>query len=75
MARFADLLKLDKGGEKSLDDYNDAAKVSDWAQKEMRWAVGNGVYQPDGNRLKPQDKAERKLVALMFYNFAVNYTK
>lgn len=44
----------------------DNDKLADWAEEAMRWAVGNGIINGDGNgSVMPQATATREQVAMM----------
>ena len=57
-------------GEGSLDAYTDGANVSTWAAAAMEWAVGEGIFQGDGNRaLNPGGSATRAQIAQVIFNY------
>ena len=49
--------------------FADAAKVSDWAQEGMKWAVSNGLMEGDGVNLRPGDSIKRIELAALLMNF------
>ena len=54
----------------SINSFNDAARVSEWAVKGMEWAVGDGIIAGrNGNVLAPQERATRAEVAQMLMKF------
>ena len=54
----------------SINRFNDAARVSEWAVKGMEWAVGDGIIAGrNGNVLAPQERATRAEVAQMLMKF------
>ncbi len=57
---------------KTLSDYTDSAKVSDWAKDAVIWAVANGIYDGAAGKLEPKTAASRALVAEMFANYVSN---
>ena len=66
--------------EKSIANFPDANKISDWATTGMKWAVTNGVMGGktgnDGkNRLDPLGKATRAECAQMIKNLKENAVK
>ncbi len=51
-------------------DFNDADKVSDWAQAAMNWALENGILSGKGGKmLDPTGMATRAELAQMMKNF------
>ena len=66
-------IKVDTADEdwKSFTDY---AKVSDWAQDAMAWAVDSGVVNGvENNRLAPSNTAKRSQVAKIIMEITVRY--
>ena len=50
--------------------FNDASQISSYALPAMRWAVGNGILNGEGNGiLDPKGLATRAQVAQMFMNY------
>ena len=50
--------------------FSDAGKVSAWAQEPLKWAVGNGIVNGQGdNTLNPQGMAQRSDIAAMLHRF------
>ena len=47
----------------------DAAKVSDWAEKAMIWAVGEDLINGSDGKLQPQGDATRAQVATILMRF------
>lgn len=70
LARYANYVEINTDTTITLDEYADAADVSDWAVGQMTWAVENGIYVVNDDVLNPQALAARSLVAVMLYNFA-----
>lgn len=57
----------------TVDDFADAAQISDWAQQALCWAVDEGVMGGKGNnRLDPAGTATRAEVAQMLMNYCEN---
>jgi len=52
-----------------MSDFTDASSVSSWAKDGVEWAIENGIYEGQGDKLKPSDAASRALVATMFANY------
>ncbi len=55
---------------RTLDDFADAADVSDWAVYSMKWIVNSGIYTGEDGMLFPKSPAKRSLIAAMLYNYA-----
>ena len=56
--------------EGDLSSFEDAGKISAWAQDAMKWAVGNELLQiADDGALHPQDTATRAQAAIMLMWF------
>ena len=71
--RYARLLGADVTRTDSLDRFDDAASVSDWAKEAMQWAVGssliNGMTE---TTLSPRDGATRAQAAALLMRFIEN---
>ena len=75
LLRYARYKGVDTGaGElKTITQFTDAAKVSEWAVKAMRWAVDAGIINGVGNDLiSPRTQASRAQVATMLMRFAAD---
>lgn len=67
--RYAEYAGCDMSASADLSAYTDAGKVSGWALKEMRWAVGAGIINGKGANLDPQGTATRAELAAMLARF------
>jgi len=57
----------------SINDFIDGGLVSDWADKQICWAVDVGLIQGyDGKRLIPQDLLTRAQLATLFERYIQN---
>ena len=56
----------------SLSGFSDSARVSNWAQQAMAWAVSNGIVKGSNGALNPQGSATRAEVAQMLMNFVTS---
>ncbi len=72
IARYARFVGIDTA-DATLDEFEDAADLSDWAVADMAWLTEFGVYVPKDQKLAPRTKAERALVATMMFNFSVKF--
>ena len=75
LLRYARYKGVDTGaGElKTITQFTDAAKVSEWAVKAMRWAVDADIINGVGNDLiSPRTQASRAQVATMLMRFAAD---
>lgn len=54
-----------------ITGFSDTAKISDWAEDAMLWAVQNGIIVGSNGVLNPQGKATRAEVATMLMRFCV----
>ena len=52
-----------------LTGFTDASKVSSYATNAMKWAVGAGIINGNGNKLDPQSSATRAQVAAMLHRY------
>lgn len=72
--RYAMYRYLDVGEYEILDDFNDGAQVSKYAQEPMNWAIGSGLISGIGNKtLAPQDPATRAQVCTILMRFCQAY--
>ena len=56
--------------EQTLEGYEDAGSVNEWAKAAMAWAVENGIIKGRAeDRLVPQGTATRAELAQMLYNY------
>ena len=53
----------------SLDNFSDAANVSDYAVDAMQWAVANGIVNGSNGKLNPKNNATRAEVAAILMRF------
>ena len=73
LCRYAKYKGIDtSAGElKPLNSFNDAATVSEWAVKSIRWAVDSGIINGVGNgTVSPKTSATRAQVATMLMRYA-----
>lgn len=64
--RYAQKYAPNTMGKADKSEYVDSDKLSGWAEEAMRWAVGNGIINGDGNgSVMPQATATREQVAMM----------
>lgn len=65
----------DMEAEGSFDGFTDADKVSAFAEKALRWAVGNGMItgKDNGTRLDPQGNTSRAECAIIIQRFQKVY--
>ena len=60
-----------EGERTPLNRFTDAADISDWAVKPMRWAVSAGILSGFGNNvIRPVSKADRAQTATMLMHLA-----
>ena len=68
--RYAAQKELDISARATLDGFDDAAKVSDYAKDAMSWALAEGLIKGTGkNSLSPQNTASRAEVAAILVRF------
>ena len=53
----------------SLDSFNDASKVSDWAEDAMIWAVNTGLIVGRGDSLAPRANATRAEASVLLLKY------
>ncbi|MGN0962605.1 MAG: S-layer homology domain-containing protein [Clostridia bacterium] len=71
MYRYAKLTGGDVTASASLDAFSDGSSVSDWAKKEMSWAVASGLMQGhDNGTLEPKGNATRAQAGAVMQRFA-----
>ncbi|MGN1127625.1 MAG: leucine-rich repeat protein, partial [Candidatus Flemingiibacterium sp.] len=72
LARYAEYLGEDISVVRLGEDsgFDDISKISDWAADGVAWAVRNGIYNADGNSLRPDAPATRAEVAVMIYRLS-----
>ena len=64
--RYADWAKIKGKSGGTLDDYQDGAKVAEYAVEPMAWCVHNGMLRSvGGGRIAPEEAALRGQVAVM----------
>jgi hypothetical protein len=67
---YAKLLGMDTTTGNSLDQFQDGASASDWAQSALEWALHAGLLSgKDGGKLDPTGTATRAEVAQILANF------
>ncbi len=73
--RYAAYKKYDVFGKTELDQYEDAAQISDYALESMQWANAGGIIMGtyEGN-LEPQGTATRCQVAAILHRFIEAYS-
>lgn len=69
LARYSNYAASAKPTGKALNSFSDGDAVSDWAKREVEWAIANGIYEGAGSLLDPTAPAARSLVATMFANY------
>jgi hypothetical protein len=63
-------INVSQGENINLSKYNDTQKISDWADKAFRWAVGTGIIQGMSDTiLSPGSNAVRAQIATMLMRF------
>lgn len=68
--RYADYKNYDADLKGDLSVYNDSSEVSPWAEDNMRWAVGSGIFSGDENNvLNPLGFITRAETAYVIYSF------
>ena len=73
LMRYAEYKGIDVTATKDISGYNDAAKVSAWAQQNMAWSNSAGLIQGDeNNNLNPQGKATRAEAATILMRLVKN---
>lgn len=75
IARYANYVGLDTSSDYRLTSYIDENSVSDWAYKQMKWAVQNEIYSGDGRMLTPSAYAKRYLVAELLHAYVCTFEK
>ena len=77
MYRYADYLEYDISKKADFDKFADAASVSEFAEKAMKWAVGNGIItgKYEGTKIDPQGGALRGECAVIIQRFMEAYKK
>ncbi|MPN23396.1 Endoglucanase [bioreactor metagenome] len=65
-AKYTGLSTVERGG---IQHFSDAEQTSPWATDALRWAVGIGLMQGDGNNLNPKGDASRADVATIIMRF------
>ena len=76
MYRYAKLNGCDVSNTASFDAFKDGNTVSDWAKKEMGWAVASKLIQGhDNGTLEPKGSATRAQAAAVLQRFAEMTTK
>ncbi len=67
LARYARMETVDTTSTHDISGYGDIAAVSSWAVNDMRWAVENGIYTGESNKLLPKTETSRLLTAVLVY--------
>ena len=67
--RTAILLGFDVSAEDALDDYPDAASLSDYAEKAMKWAVASGIINGMDGKLNGDSSITRAQIATIILRF------
>ena len=74
--RYAKFQGADVSKTGDIAGFSDAGKVSAWAQEPLKWAVGNGIVNGQGNNtLSPQGMAQRADIAAMLHRFLDKFSK
>lgn len=74
LERYARFIGQDTSSDIALLHYDDADRVSQWAEKAMYWLVQHGIYEGENHLLTPQAPASRAQVAEFLYIF-VTYSE
>ena len=56
----------------SLSDFSDASKISNYAKKYMKWAVGEGLFKGSNGKLNPKGTATRAEISAVLKRFLEN---
>jgi len=73
---YAEYKEYDVTIRKSLNSFSDGDKVSDWAKKEMKWAIAADLINGMGDgTVAPQGKTERCQVATIFMRFCEKFVE
>ncbi len=73
LMRYAEFKQIDVSATKDISGYQDAAKVSSWAQQNMSWANSAGLIQGDEhNNLNPKGNATRAEAAMILMRLVKN---
>ncbi len=77
MYRFAEYKEYDEVVKDDLNGFEDAAKVSSFAEDAMQWAVGAGLIkgEGDGEKLNPQGETSRAVCATIMQRFIEQFNK
>lgn len=75
IARYANYVGIDTASDYRLTSFIDENSVSDWAYKQMKWAVQHGIYSGNGRMLTPNTPAKRYLVAELLYAYSIIFEK
>lgn len=71
--KYAKLFDMDVDKACSLDDYTDAAKISSYSLKAVKWAVERDIYPTrDAELLEPTGKLTRAQMALLVTEYEVS---
>ena len=71
--RYAEYKGYDVSATTSLDSYDDAGDVSDYAAEALAWAVAEGLVEGvDDNTLQPQGTASSEQIATILERFVAN---
>lgn len=75
MYRYANSKGYDTSQKADISKFNDASRVSDFAQEAMKWAYGNGIITGKYNEtaLEPQGNATRAECATIITRFLDQY--
>ena len=57
------------GTQTTIDNFEDASKVSSWAKDALNWALAYGIMSGKGTKLDPSGQARRSEFAAMLYQF------
>ena len=71
LCRYANYRGEDVDKDASLSVYTDSAKISDWAESSLRWAIASGIIHGiEDNVLSPDTEATRAQVATMLMRYS-----
>lgn len=68
--RYAEYKGYDVSADADLESFPDSDKVSKFAEKEMKWAVGAGLIKGDNGQLNPQGITSRAVGATIIHRFS-----
>ncbi|MGC4017786.1 MAG: S-layer homology domain-containing protein [Muricomes sp.] len=70
--RYAEQAGMDISASADLSSFPDSTSVSEFAKKELEWAVGARIISGDQGKINPQGKVSRAVCATMISRFTGN---